>query len=150
MAEIKSAFNNISGDESMKAEEDNLIKEFSVEQAKSIHAYHKTIPGYQPTPLQDLTNLARKINISKLWVKDESQRFDLNAFKVLGSSFAFAKYIAGNQSEPLSFAELERKIDKETLLVSATDGNHGYGVAFIAQLFGCKAKVSKKYISLRF
>jgi len=141
MAEIKCVLNTIKCDESMKAEEDNLVKNFSVEQAKTIHAYHKTIPGYQPTPLQDLANLARKINISKVWVKDESKRFDLNAFKFLGSSFGFAKYLAGSVEEPYSFSELERKIDKETLLVSATDGNHGYGVAFIAQLFGCKAKI---------
>ena len=143
MAGINCALNNISGDESMIAEEDELIGEFSVSQAKAIHEYHQSIPGYQQTPLLDLTNLAKKLNISKLWVKDESKRFDLNAFKVLGSSFAFAKYLAGEEQEPLSFAELEKKIDKKTLLVSATDGNHGYGVAFIAHLFGCKAKVGR-------
>ena len=30
---------------------------------------------------------------------------------------------------------------KDTLLVTATDGNHGYGVAYIAKLFKCRAKV---------
>jgi len=133
--------NTISSDDSMRAEEDGLIKEFSKTQAKNIHEYHKSLPGYMPTPLEDLSKLADKLNISKLWLKDESKRFDLNAFKVLGSSFAFAKYLAGSDKEPLSFAELAKTIDKETLLVSATDGNHGYGVAFIAKLFGCKAKI---------
>ena len=135
---INCVLNKICGDEYMKVEEDDLIAMFSVNQAKSILAFHKSIPGYQPTPLQDLTKLARKINISKLWVKDESKRFDLNAFKFLGSSFAFAKYLAGEEEveRPLNFADLKQKIDKNTLLVSATDGNHGYGVAFIAHLFG--------------
>ena len=126
----------------MIAEEDALIAMFSVNKAKSILEYHKSIPGYQPTPLQDLTELARKINISKLWIKDESKRFDLNAFKVLGSSYAFAKYLGGEEEKrSQNFADLKKKIDKETLLVSATDGNHGYGVAFLANLFDCKAKV---------
>ena len=142
MEEIKCVLNTISSDDGMKVEEDDLIKEFSKTQAENIHEYHKSIPGYLPTPLQDLSNLADKLSISKLWVKDESKRFDLNAFKVLGSSFAFAKYLAGPEQELLSFGELVKKIDKETLLVSATDGNHGYGVAFIAKLFNCKAKVS--------
>jgi len=150
MAGINCALNDISGDESMIAEEDDLIGEFSVSQAKAIHEYHQSIPGYQQTPLLDLTNLAKKLNISKLWVKDESKRFDLNAFKVLGSSFAFAKYLAGEEQEPLSFAELEKKIDKKTLLVSATDGNHGYGVAFIAHLFGCKAKIVMPHGSVEY
>ena len=139
---IKCALNDISSDESMIAEEDDLIEMFSVNKAISILEYHKSIPGYQPTPLQDLTELARKINISKLWIKDESKRFDLNAFKVLGSSYAFAKYLTGEEEKrSLNFADLKKKIDKKTLLVSATDGNHGYGVAFLANLFGCKAKV---------
>ena len=139
---IKCALNDISSDESMIAEEDDLIEIFSVNKAMSILEYHKSIPGYQPTPLQDLTELARKINISKLWIKDESKRFDLNAFKVLGSSYAFAKYLTGEEEKrSLNFADLKKKIDKKTLLVSATDGNHGYGVAFLANLFDCKAKV---------
>ena len=142
MSMIKCALNDISSDESMIAEEDDLIEMFSVNKAISILEYHKSIPGYQPTPLQDLTELARKINISKLWIKDESKRFDLNAFKVLGSSYAFAKYLTGEEEKrSLNFADLKKKINKKTLLVSATDGNHGYGVAFLANLFGCKAKV---------
>merc|ERR1712106_116350 len=141
MEEIKCVLNTISSNESMKVEEDDLIKEFSIAQAEAIHDYHKSIPGYQPTPLRDLSKLAEKLKISKLWVKDESKRFDLNAFKVSGSSYAFARYLAGSGTEPLRFEDLIKKIDKNTFLVSATDGNHGYGVAFIAKLFNCKAKI---------
>ena len=141
MEEIKCVLNTIFSNDSMKVEEDDLIKEFSIAQAEAIHDYHKSIPGYQPTPLRDLSKLAEKLKISKLWVKDESKRFDLNAFKVSGSSYAFARYLAGSGTEPLRFEDLVKKIDKNTLLVSATDGNHGYGVAFIAKLFNCKAKV---------
>ena len=108
----------------------------------------------------DLELLAARLDLSKIWVKDESKRFNLNAFKVLGASFAFAKYILGNQ-EPLEYEDVADNVKKvcwcwvavtsdplkkpvylqDTLLVTATDGNHGYGVAYIAQLFQCKAKV---------
>ena len=44
-----------------------------------------------------MNQLAEKIGLRKIWMKDESKRFDLNAFKVLGASFAFAKYILGNK-----------------------------------------------------
>ena len=140
MEEVKCVLNTISGNDAMNLEEDKLIKEFSKAKAETIHAYHKSIPGYEPTPLLDLSRLAEKLNLSKLWVKDESKRFDLNAFKVLGSSYAFAQYL-GKETELLRFEDLVKKINTDTLLVSATDGNHGYGVAFIAKLFNCKAKV---------
>ena len=58
----------------------------------------------------------------------------MNAFKVTGFSYAYAQYLAGNGTEPLCFEDLAMKIDTNTLLVSATDENHGYGVAFIAKL----------------
>ena len=98
MEEVKCVLNTISGNDAMNLEEDKLIKEFSKAKAETIHAYHKSIPGYEPTPLLDLSRLAEKLNLSKLWVKDESKRFDLNAFKVLGSSYAFAQYL-GKETE---------------------------------------------------
>jgi len=140
MEEIKCVLNTIASDDDMKTEEDDLINQFDIPVAETVHSYHRTLPGYQPTPVRDLSQLAEKLNISKLWVKDESKRFGLNAFKVAGSSYAFAKYIAGND-ESLNYEDLVNKLDKTTLLVSATDGNHGYGVAFIAKLFNCKAKI---------
>jgi diaminopropionate ammonia-lyase len=44
-------------------------------------AFHRSIPGYVPTPLVELPELG-------VWVKDESDRFGLPAFKVLGASWA--------------------------------------------------------------
>ena len=46
--------------------------------------FHQGLPGYAPTPLVQLDGLARQLGVSRLWVKDESQRFGLNAFKALG------------------------------------------------------------------
>ena len=144
MPGVKYVCNKISSDNSMKEEEEELIRKFSAEQAENTHAYHKSIPDYKPTPLVNLASLAQKLSLSKLWVKDESKRFNLNAFKVLGSSYALAKYLSGSEPEPLNFEDIKSKVNEQTLLVSATDGNHGYGVAFIAKLVNCKAKVGIK------
>ena len=55
--------------------------------------------------------MAQRAGLSKIWVKDESKRFNLNAFKVLGASFAFAKYILGSQ-EPLEYEDIISKVQK--------------------------------------
>ena len=61
---------------------------------------------------------------------------------MLGISYGIARYLAGaGAAEPLQFPSLTDKVGPDTLLVTATDGNHGYGVAFMAKLFGCKARV---------
>ena len=48
-------------------------------------------PLYKETPLVDLKNLSKRIGLKNFFVKDESYRFGLNAFKVLGGSFAIGK-----------------------------------------------------------
>mgnify|MGYP000128618367 FL=1 len=53
--------------------------------------FHKTIPGYAPTPLVSLDHLAQKLGVAQVLVKDESRRFGLNAFKALGGSYAMAR-----------------------------------------------------------
>ena len=58
-------------------------------------------------------SIAKKINIDKLWVKDESKRFNLNAFKVLGASFAFAKYILGDV-DSLNYEDVLKNVKQVT------------------------------------
>ena len=67
------------------------FSEFDLPLAKDIHKFHKTIPDYEKTPLVDLKNSARKIGVEKIWTKDESKRFGLNAYKFLGVSYSIAK-----------------------------------------------------------
>lgn len=110
--------------------------------------FHKTIPGYAPTPLADLKGLAKVLGIAALYVKDESYRFGLNAFKGLGGSFCIASYLAeklGMDIEDVTFAKLQEpavheKI-KDLCFVTATDGNHGRGIAWTAHCLGVKSRV---------
>ena len=64
------------------------------EQARLARAFHSSFPQYAPTPLAEFSALAAQMGLKSLLVKDESQRFGLNAFKVLGGSYAIARHIA--------------------------------------------------------
>jgi diaminopropionate ammonia-lyase len=63
------------------------------DQIDAVSFFHQSLPGYAYTPLLKLEGLAAKIKINSLILKDESQRFGLKAFKVLGASYAIAKEI---------------------------------------------------------
>ena len=90
------------------------------------HAFHQSLPGYSPTPLVPVPELAAELGVGRLLVKDESSRLGLPAFKVLGASWACRQVL---QTRP------------GAMLVTATDGNHGRAVARMAAHFGVGATV---------
>lgn len=113
---------------------------------QKVYNYHQSLPGYQMTPLESLDQLAGHLQIDKLWVKNEAGRFDLNAFKGLGASYAVAAYFAERLNldlENLSFEELNHEISRadKVTLATATDGNHGKSLAWAARLFNQDAIV---------
>ena len=72
-------------------------------------------------------------------MKDESYRFGLNAFKVLGGSYAIGRYIAKKLGKDISEITFDYLISDEVknklgdiTFITATDGNHGRGVAWTA------------------
>ncbi len=89
--------------------------------------FHKSIKIYLPTPLVELPELANSCNVGKIYVKDESFRFGLNAFKGLGASFAIHKI-------------LEKDPSIKTFC-TATDGNHGRAVAWSAKMLGKASRI---------
>lgn len=89
--------------------------------------FHKSIENYQPTPLVELTDLAKSFGVGKIYVKDESFRFGLNAFKGLGASYAIHKILEKDPSVQI--------------FCTATDGNHGRAVAWSAKMLGKTARV---------
>ena len=110
------------------------------------YKFHKSLPGYEPTPLVNLKNYSNHIGINNCLIKDESQRLGLNAFKVLGASYAMAeeiKKILGLEETQLSYDFIKEQSEaiKNLTFVTATDGNHGRAVAWCAEKFGCKAVV---------
>lgn len=125
-----------------------FTNDFSVKAVETIQAFQQTHPKYEKTPLRQLTYLANHLKVKNIFVKDESLRFGLNAFKVLGGIYAIGKYIAtqlDRDISTLSFAELTSPEVKQTLgeltFITATDGNHGKGVAWAARELGHKCVV---------
>ncbi|MFQ6112978.1 MAG: diaminopropionate ammonia-lyase, partial [bacterium] len=120
---------------------------FSPSVAQSVRRFHQSLPKYEPTPLVSLNHLAHNLQVSNIWIKDESFRFGLNAFKVLGASYAVAYILAqkiNTDEHKLTFDLIQSHNDKEIraiTLAAATDGNHGRAVAWAAQQLGCKAVV---------
>ncbi len=118
------------------------------EVAKKVGDFHRSFSEYKPTPLVELKALAKDFGLGQVVVKDESHRFGLNAFKVLGGTFAIGQYLAQRlgvdistlSREKLASKEMKEKIGAITF-ASTTDGNHGRGVAWTAQQLGQKAVI---------
>jgi diaminopropionate ammonia-lyase len=114
-------------------------------------AFHAELPGYRPTELTELPALAKELGVGRVFVKDESTRMGLGAFKVLGASWAIARLLtdqgeAGRTGQGeagrVALGELRRAAAARPVeLVTATDGNHGRAVAWMARLLGLEARV---------
>src|ERR1700723_3023851 len=111
-------------------------------------AFHRALPGYAPTPLGEAPALAAELGVGRLFIKDESARFDLGAFKFLGASWAGFRAVAARTgyAGPAALDGLQahlrgRDPAADLALVTATDGNHGRAVARTARLLGLPARV---------
>lgn len=134
--DIKCIFN---GKKKSSSEKLTSLEFLSHEEINKVRQFISSFKEYKPTPLHNLANLAQETGVKKIWVKDESYRFGLNAFKVLGGSYAIGKFLSKKLDidiTELSFEKLCSQEIKERIgdlvFVSATDGNHGRGVAWAA------------------
>ena len=128
--------------------EDANLSIMSIDNVATAKNFHQSFPQYQVTPLTRLSEMARYLGLASIHVKDESYRFGLNAFKVLGGSFAMAKYIAGQTGRDVSQLDYQtltsdklREEFGQATFFTATDGNHGRGVAWAANKLGQKAVI---------
>jgi diaminopropionate ammonia-lyase len=110
--------------------------------------FHQRLPGYGETPLVDAPRLADTLGIGKVFVKDESSRLGLPAFKVLGASWAVYRTLEerlGGEGfgDWREIGELRARLEplRPLSLVAATDGNHGRAVARVARLLGLGARI---------
>lgn len=131
--------------DSKSIEVNSLFREEEIRRA--IRCFGKS-PLYARTPLHNLRALAGRLGVAGIYVKDESGRFGLNSFKVLGGFYAILNYLAGQLGKELGELDFEdfkkpeyRKVLGDITFTSATDGNHGFGVAWTAQQLGGKAVI---------
>ncbi|MEP7025397.1 MAG: pyridoxal-phosphate dependent enzyme, partial [Actinomycetota bacterium] len=133
--------------------QDGQLRWFSRPAARSWHcdplisaaaAFHHSIPDYRPTALTEVPGLASELGVARVFVKDESSRFGLPAFKALGASWAIATLLAGRAglTGPLTLDVLRAAAAANPVtLMTATDGNHGRAVAHFGRLLGLDVHV---------
>lgn len=109
--------------------------------------FHRRLPESAPTPLRKMTSLAHKYNLKEIYLKDESRRLGLPAFKILGASWAVWKILESEFGLKLTdwenIEQLRARIQPHLplRLLSASDGNHGHGVARMSSLLGIEARI---------
>jgi diaminopropionate ammonia-lyase len=113
-------------------------------------AFHRTLPGYRPTPVHRLRAVEATLGLGEVWVKDESSRLGLPSFKILCGAWAVHRLVmhlagqdAQGDADGRGLDELRRAAAAlgPRTLCTATDGNHGRGVARMARLLGWDAVV---------
>lgn len=127
---------------------EDLYDPYSYEKTAPVRRCHESLEAYAVTPLVSLSGLASKGGVKAVFVKDESHRFGLKAFKGLGGTYAMYRMICkelGLDPAETGFADLLKEPHaskiRDLVFITTTDGNHGKGVSWAAKLFGCKAYV---------
>jgi diaminopropionate ammonia-lyase len=109
--------------------------------------FHRKLPEYAPTPLVPVNAIASRLGLGRVLVKNESSRFGLPSFKLLGASWAIYRALAGARGiaieEWSTLEELARELQvlRPYTLAAATDGNHGRAVAHFARLLGFESRI---------
>ncbi|KAK2598617.1 hypothetical protein N8I77_012013 [Diaporthe amygdali] len=136
-----------------KSAAETVINGQSPTVASQVLAFHQNLPHYEKTPLHTLPQLAKELQLDHVFVKDESNRFGLPSFKVLGASWAVFRAIAERlHLDPVAFmhdnqggefwARLGTMARAEGVsLVTCTEGNWGRAVARMAKYIGIPANI---------
>lgn len=110
-------------------------------------AFHQRLPGYAPTALIESPELAQRLGVAQVWIKNEAARMHMPAYKILGASWAVYRALnermGGNLTGWHTLDELAQQVAplKPLTLTAATDGNHGRAVARMAKLLGLGAHI---------
>ena len=120
---------------------------FAVPRVSSPRWFHRRLPGYAPTPLHELPDVAARFGVGRVIAKNETSRLGLPAFKILGASWGAYKAICkrlGHEPDAWEsideFAQAVGPLCPMTL-AAATDGNHGRALAHIAKLLSFQARI---------
>ncbi len=101
---------------------------FSAAELDDVRRFYREQADAAATPLRRLPGLAKALGLGELLIKDESQRFGLPAFKIVGARYAIQKVLDSSGPELTDVA-------------CATAGNHGRAVAHVARGLGLSAHV---------
>jgi diaminopropionate ammonia-lyase len=109
--------------------------------------FHRRLPDYQESPLVETPRLAELLGVAKVFVKNETMRYGLPSFKILGASWAaymmLCERLGPISEDPVSYERLRKWVAPlgPLTLMAATDGNHGRAVARVARWLGLEARI---------
>ena len=121
-------------------------RDWRTERVAGVTGFHRSLPGYAVTRLVAVPGIARELGVRSVFVKEESSRLGLPAFKVLGASYAVSRalserYGADGRVLPLDELRAAAASHDPVELIAATDGNHGRAVAHFAGLLGLPSRI---------
>ena len=118
---------------------DSYVEAHPEQRARPLDAavpnFHAALDGYAPGALRELPAIAAQLGLGRVWVKDESTRFGLPAYKALGAFYAARRALAERFGDSAAAAAAGCE------LVAPTDGNHGHAVARFAARLGLASHV---------
>ncbi len=102
---------------------------FREEELDAVPNFFQNYPDYSLSPLRNLDSYAKQLGIGALWIKDEYLRLGVDSFKILGVAYALYRLLSdGNISE-------------RSVLICATDGNHGRALANIGRQMSLETRI---------
>ena len=124
-------------------------REWATTTDPAIEAFHRALPNYAETQLHSLPDVAAELGFSHVFIKDESTRFGLPAFKILGASWAIHQSISKRLGLPKT-TSLNGLIETlngrdDVRLVTCTEGNWGRACARMAKYLGIPCKIYVPY-----
>ncbi|CAM4029262.1 diaminopropionate ammonia-lyase [Deinococcus marmoris] len=122
------------------------VETFAPKDMPGLLAFHRSLPSYAPTPLVRAPALAATLGVQIAWVKDESSRLGLPAYKILGASWATFRELETRYGPFAPWRTLDELAAQlaghgPITLVAATDGNHGRAVARMARWLNLNARI---------
>ncbi|KAL0938183.1 diaminopropionate ammonia-lyase [Colletotrichum truncatum] len=109
-----------------------------------VQAFHQQLPSFARTPLVSLDDVAKELGVKAVFLKDESNRLGLPAFKILGASWGTYRAITTELGLPADtpLAEVAKAAQEHSIsLYAATEGNHGRAIAAMAKILGIPAHI---------
>ncbi|KAK3672213.1 hypothetical protein LTR78_007966 [Recurvomyces mirabilis] len=112
-----------------------------------IEAFHRQLLDYGETALHDLPEIANDLGFKHVFLKDESTRFGLPSFKILGASWALHKTLCRQlkldpgQTTLAALKERLGAVRVKPRLVTCTEGNWGRAVSRMAKYYDVQATI---------
>ena len=113
----------------------------------AVEAFHRQLPWYGETKLHNLATVAQELGFSHVFLKDESTRFGLPSFKILGASWAVHRALCKHLGLPATTTLTDVKQVLATgqhqvvRLVTCTEGNWGRAVSRMAKYYDVSATI---------